>query len=291
MIQMKVFCAEFIKPRRDLKLLALDMDGTLLDSNSKILDSSVEAIKLALERQVQVILATGKARPAAIAAMEKVGLAGEGLVVSKTSAGIFLQGLAVYGPTGELVDGGTLEMDVVALVLRYAMEKDVGVCGFLGETCITPKMTTEIESLHSRYYEPLATIQPSVEQILSGPKIRKLLLMADSSTISNEIRPELEKKLRDTGATPVQAVDTMLEIVPRGWNKWRGMQGLLKHWEIPAEQVMAIGDGENDLELIKGVGLGVAMGNAVPLVKDVAKHVVSGNDMHGVAEAIEKYIL
>jgi Cof subfamily protein (haloacid dehalogenase superfamily) len=255
------------------------------------LDSSVDAIKLALERQVQVILATGKARPAAIAAMEKVGLAGEGLVVSKTSAGIFLQGLAVYGPTGELVDGGTLEMDVVALVLRYAMEKDVGVCGFLGETCITPKMTTEIESLHSRYYEPLATIQPSVEQILSGPKIRKLLLMADSSTISNEIRPELEKKLRDTGATPVQAVDTMLEIVPRGWNKWRGMQGLLKHWEIPAEQVMAIGDGENDLELIKGVGLGVAMGNAVPLVKDVAKHVVSGNDMHGVAEAIEKYIL
>lgn len=67
-------------------------DGTLLDSRSRVLPSSVAAIKAALARGVTVFLATGKARPAAIKAMEAVGLAGEGLVASRTGPGIFLQG-------------------------------------------------------------------------------------------------------------------------------------------------------------------------------------------------------
>lgn len=71
-------------------------DGTLLDSRSRVLPSSVAAIRAALARGVTVFLATGKARPAAIRAMEAVGLAGEGLVVSTTGPGVFLQG----GPAG-----------------------------------------------------------------------------------------------------------------------------------------------------------------------------------------------
>lgn len=67
-------------------------DGTLLDSRSRVLPSSVAAIRAALDRGVTVFLATGKARPAAIRAMEAVGLAGEGLVVSTSGPGVFLQG-------------------------------------------------------------------------------------------------------------------------------------------------------------------------------------------------------
>ena len=64
------------KERSKIKLLALDMDGTLLDSTSQVLPSSVEALKAALKLGVTVCLATGKARPAAMTAMQKVGLAG-----------------------------------------------------------------------------------------------------------------------------------------------------------------------------------------------------------------------
>ena len=85
----------------EIRLLALDMDGTLLDSNSRVLPSSVTAIHAALAAGVTVMLATGKARPAAIAAMHTVGLAGPGLVVNSSHhPGLFLQGLAVYDFSG-----------------------------------------------------------------------------------------------------------------------------------------------------------------------------------------------
>lgn len=109
----------------EIRLLALDMDGTLLDSSSQVLPSSVEAIRAALGRGVTVMLATGKARPAAIKAMQTVGLAGEGLVVSTRSRGIFLQGLAVYGGGGALIGGGTLPPAVVQAAWRYG-ERPVG---------------------------------------------------------------------------------------------------------------------------------------------------------------------
>ena len=89
----------------------------------------------------------------------------------------------------------------------------------------------------------------------------------------------------------MQAVPDMLEIVPRGWNKWVGMCELLNYYDVRHHQVMAIGDGSNDFELVRGVGVGIAMGNAVDDVKKVAFDVVASNNEDGVAEAIEKYIL
>ncbi len=64
----------------------------------------------------------------------------------------------------------------------------------------------------------------------------------------------------------MQAVPSMLEVVPEGINKWVGAQVLLRQMGLPASAMMAVGDGGNDLELVANVGLGVAMGNAVPKV-------------------------
>ena len=125
-------------------------DGTLLDSRSRVLPSSVAAIKAALARGVTVLLATGKARPAAITAMQGVGLAGEGLVVSTKGPGIFLQGLTTFGRGGELVASGTLPREVVRAAFEYAAAEDVPICGFLGEECVTIKQTPEIQELHTR---------------------------------------------------------------------------------------------------------------------------------------------
>lgn len=65
----------------------------------------------------------------------------------------------------------------------------------------------------------------------------------------------------------MQAVPTMLELVPRGINKWVGLQALLGDLALPREAVMAIGDGGNDLAIVANAGIGVAMGNAVPEVR------------------------
>eukprot|EP00983_Pelagomonas_calceolata_P057357 1145033-Pelagomonas_calceolata.AAC.13 len=81
----------------------------------------------------------------------------------------------------------------------------------------------------------------------------------------------------------------MLEIVPTGVDKWVGMQTLLGHLDVPHRALMAVGDGMNDLQLVANAGVGVAVGNAVPAVKDAAAYTASRtNHEGGVAEAFER---
>lgn len=87
------------------------------------------------------------------------------------------------------------------------------------------------------------------------------------------------------------AVPTMLEIVPKGTDKWEGVKRLLKGTDIKEHNVMAIGDGTNDIEMIKGSGLGIAMGNAKDEVKVIADIIVDTNDRDGLADAINAFVL
>ncbi|KXZ49737.1 hypothetical protein GPECTOR_20g594 [Gonium pectorale] len=143
------------------------------------------------------------------------------------------------------------------------------------------------------YYEPLAEEVSSVAALLSGPPVRKLLFMADPAEVAAELLPHWSRQLGEpgAGAQVVQAVPNMLEIVPAGVNKWGGLSRLLSHLGLPASALMAVGDGGNDLEMVAGAGLGVAMGNAVPAVKAAAGAVVSGHDEDGIAEAFERFVL
>lgn len=148
-----------------------------------------------------------------------------------------------------------------------------------------------------RYYEPLAQEFGSIDALLAGPAVRKLLFMADPSLVDGLLKPHWGSVLNSsssTGAEVMQAVPNMLEVVPAGVNKWGGLQVLLEHLQIPPQAVMAVGDGSNDLEMLKGVGpqgVAVAMGNAVPSVKAAASVVVASNDEGGIVEAFERFVL
>ncbi len=83
----------------------------------------------------------------------------------------------------------------------------------------------------------------------------------------------------------------LLEMVNSGCSKAKAVAYLAARHGIPMERVMAVGDQLNDLEMIEAVGLGVAMGNAVPLIKECARAVVATNDQDGVDEALHKFVL
>lgn len=267
------------------------MDGTLLDSNSRVLPSTVEALRAALAKGVTVILATGKARPAAISCMETVGLAGPGGVVSTNGPGVFLQGLAVHGLDGRLLPSPNLPTEVVTAAFEYASRHDVPLAAFLGDACATLKMHTELQELHSRYFEPLPEVLPSLAALSRGPPVKKLLFMTNPDFVHTHLQPHWQAALEGSGAMTTMAVDNMLEIVPSEIHKWVGMKSLLQESGLAASQVMTLGDGSNDLQLVGNAGIGVAMGNAVDAVKDAASFVTASNDDDGVALAIEKYLL
>ncbi|GLI70135.1 hypothetical protein VaNZ11_014943 [Volvox africanus] len=276
---------------REVAIVALDLDGTLLDSRSRILPSSAAAIRAAADAGVIVVAATGKARPAALAAAASAGLAEPGLLVWPQGPGVFLQGLAVHGRGGAALSDAALPHSVVEAAYKYSAASGVALCVFLGDTCATPDLTAEIRELHTTYYEPLAEVVPSAASLRTGPPVRKMLFMTDPGTVTNELLPYWTRQLEGSEAQVMQAVPNMLEIVPSGVNKWAGVRRLLNHLGLPPSALMAVGDGGNDLEMVAGAGLGVAMGNAVPAVRAAAAAVVAGHDDGGVAEAFERFVL
>ena len=87
---------------------------------------------------------------------------------------------------------------------------------------------------------------------------------------SGRISRNLQAAVQGQGADTTMAVPNMLEIVPRGINKWVGMQHLLEDLQIDSDGLMSCGDGINDLQLVTNSGIGIAMGNAVPAVSPKA---------------------
>jgi len=274
----------------DIQLVALDMDGTLLNSRSVVSPATADAIHAALGKGVMVMLATGKARVAAERALHSVGLAGDGLMVASSVPGIFLQGLAVYGRGGAEIPGKSLSPSVVAAAFEWAAREGVPLVSFHGDECRTLRMTLELEQLHTVYYEPLAHVMPTVAALLSGPPVKKLLFMSKPPVI-DALRPEWARRLSGTGAAITQAVPSMLEVLPAGVNKGVALQSLVPSLGFTMDQVMAVGDGLNDLEMVSTAGWGVAMGNAVPQVRSSAKAVVASHDEDGVAEALSRFVL
>ena len=137
-----------------VQLVALDLDGTLLTSDQTITESTKEVIEEAIRQGVHVVVATGKARPGAITACQKFGLYGEKSLISRQSAGIFLQGLVVHSVTGESLIGPSLTPEIVRSAFDYASAHDVSCVAFTGDECLTLKRTPDLMELHERYPVP-----------------------------------------------------------------------------------------------------------------------------------------
>ncbi|KAK3259125.1 hypothetical protein CYMTET_31866 [Cymbomonas tetramitiformis] len=106
----------------------------------------------------------------------------------------------------------------------------------------------------------------------------------------DEIRPLAETVFEGRGSL-VTALPGMLEVLPLGASKATALTELLRHLKVPPERVLALGDGENDIEMLQMAGVGVAMGNAVQATRNVAAVTTASNNEDGWAQAIEKYVL
>lgn len=270
---------------RLVDLVAVDLDGTLLNSNSSVSRATAKALAAAAASGVRIALATGKARPAAHNAL-RTGY----LSVSGGAPGIFLQGLVVHGMGGTLLPGEYLPSSIVQRAFDFAKESGISLSGFLGDTAVCLQLDGNLKELHERYHEPLAVELHSVEKVLSAPRVKKLLFMAEPETITQELRPHWEQALAGV-AEVTQAVPTMLEILPFGASKGRGLHQMADHMGISTGRVLAIGDGENDIELFRAAGISCAMSNASDHVKSFADHVVASNDEDGVVDALERFVL
>jgi Cof subfamily protein (haloacid dehalogenase superfamily) len=208
--------------------------------------------------------------------------------------GVYLQGLIVYKGM-DVIFERTLDTDITLAVLRFARERQISFIAFNGDRILCQKMDATIAGVTAQH-EPMPEVA-DLENLLQ-PKntdtqthtpttIHKVILLGTPQQIT-AIRPDLQKFVGDS-ATLTQAQSDMVEVLPKGASKGEGVKKLLEALKVHPHNVLAIGDQENDIEMLKLVNVSVAMGNAPEHVKKVAKYETEGNEVEGAAKAFERF--
>lgn len=265
---------------RKISVIATDVDGTLLDSSQNLSERTERAIHMATEQGVKVILATGKARgPWVGDILPRLGL---------STPGVFMQGLLIYGADGEVLYDRKMREDVALDVLNIAEANNMTAVAYCGEQILCDSANDHTDRLIG-YGEPVPEAIGSLRRVVGKTPIHKILFMGDDSKLS-QLRPHVESQMGGR-ASLVTALHGMLEFLPPGASKAVGLARVLEMIDVSYQNVMAVGDGENDMEMLRMSGFSVAMGNAGMQVKGVADFVTTSNDNDGLARVIEQFVL
>ena len=268
-------------PKRDIRLIALDIDGTLLDSKHALTPRVEEAVKAAVAKGIQVVLATGKTRHSSVKLVEQLGI---------TAPAIYLQGLVIYNADGAISHQWKLDLAVARQVITFAEDRGFMVVGFAEDRILARAHNQRLVDGFSNYHEISPEIVGPLQNILREIPINKLIAMGDPKAIK-ALRWQLDLQLGGKARTMQAGVPWMVEILPPGTSKGIALKQLLKELKVNPEHILAVGDAENDIEMLQLAGVGVAMGQAAQNVKDAADWVTKSCDEDGVAVALERYVL
>lgn len=246
------------KMKRDIRLIALDMDGTLLNQNQEITDRNKKVISVAQERGIHVVLSTG--RP-----FEQVLPYKNELLLDSYS--ITVNGGQIWDSSNKVIV----------------------------QTPLTENSVREIWKVKMKYQSRYWTITkdrafrnnlPEGFNFSDFTWLKFGFIEKDNDT-RQKIKEEIMRHdIEVTSSSPVN-----VEVNAKGVNKAAALKKVCEQLNISMENVMAVGDSLNDLKMIQQAGIGIAMGNAEDIIKDVADGVTSTNENSGVAEAIEFWVL
>lgn len=267
--------------KRDIKLIVIDLDGTLLNTQHALSDRNKRVIKQAIAAGVQVALATGKTRASAQGVIDDLGL---------VTPGVYVQGLLIYTSDGKVQHQLSLDSRVTRRVIQYAEAQGFDLIAYSGDRLLVKRNEEPVAGI-TRFHEPEPEAVGSLLNIVADTTINKLIIMGQTQRKLNALRWQLNQQVGDQISMTTASMIQSIEVLPRGAGKGAGVRKLLKLMGIKPQHVMAIGDAENDIEMLKDAGFAVAIGNASDDVKAVADEVVASNDDDGVAEAIETFVL
>ncbi|MBZ6073329.1 sugar-phosphatase [Aeromonas schubertii] len=265
------------------KLIALDMDGTLLNHQKQISARNKAAIAAARQQGVTVVLASGRPLEGMSAYLEELGMTGEQDYVICYN-GTLVQRAADRG----VIRSQSLRGSDASRIASLAAELGVNVHAFSPERgLITPAMNHYTE--HESRLNDLPVTLLDFAGLSPEEEILKVMLIDPPELLGPAIA-RLPAELYQA-YTVVQSAPFFLEIMNRESHKGAGVAALAEHLGIARHQVICMGDAGNDSHMIDYAGLGIAMGNATDELKAMADHITASNDEDGVALAIERFVL
>lgn len=267
----------------DVKVLVLDIDGTLTNSKKEITENTKKGILHIMERGHIVILASGRPTPGMKKYAEELELEKYGGYLLS-----FNGGRIINCKTGEIVFQKILPSSILPRLYKFAKEKDCGLMTYLGDSVILGTRSDEYVELEARINGmPIKQVDNIVEFV--DFDMNKCLLTAPVDKA-----PEYEEQLKETLGDVVSIYCSepfFIEVMPKGVDKATSLDRMLCTVGMTRENAICCGDGFNDMTMISYAGVGVAMANAQEKVKEAADFITKSNDEDGIVTVINKFIL
>lgn len=267
------------------ELIAFDMDGTLLDSNKKVRKDSLDMIQKAVDAGKIVTLSTGRCLPELQAFREELKALQYIICVSGA--------LVLDSRTNQEIFSRSIPKDTARQVLQAVRDIDL-MPHFLSKQSIVQKdQVCRMDEYNMGVYQTMfekVTVKP--DDIFTYFEENTIPMYKLNLYCRNlEDRARLKEELSPLPLTLAYSEETSLECSPLSVSKGEGLQQLCNYLHIPVEKAIAVGDADNDLDILKQAGLAVAMGNANENVKKIADVIVKDNDHGGCAQAIAEYLM
>jgi Cof subfamily protein (haloacid dehalogenase superfamily) len=264
------------------KMIVLDLDDTLLRDDLTISPRTKQSLMEAQEAGVKVVLASGRPTSAMLPIAEELRLKEYGSFILS-----FNGGKIINCQTGDEWFSSTLPNEIVHQLYEISRRENVWIHTYIGETIVTeePNQYTDIEGELTKLQ--IKVVNSFVDAV-TEPVVKVLMLKEPG------ILAKVEKKLQKEFAGSLSIMRSkpfFLEFTESGVTKGTSLNSLIQQLGIIRDEVIAIGDGNNDLSMIQFAGLGVAMGNASEEIKAQADFITDTNMNDGVAKVVEEFIL
>ncbi len=261
-----------------IKMIATDIDGTILPYNGIFSQKTKDCIKKLIEKNIKVVLVTGRMHSSATPIAAQLGL---------NTPVISYQGGLVKDFEGNTLYQRNLDSDCAKKIIQWARENNVHLNLYIND-----KLYVENDDEHIQFYIKGKFVDYTVCSFddLDLENINKLLAIDinDSKRVTScmEILRKDYPNLYIVKSTP-----NFCEICSKEAKKSLSVEFLYNMWGLKREEVLTIGDQNNDLDLIECGGIGVAMGNATEELKDAADYITDTVENDGFVKAVEKFVL
>ena len=264
------------------KMIVLDLDGTLTNEKKKITPKTKDALMRAQEYGIKVVLASGRPTYGITALADELKLKEYGGYILA-----FNGGKIISCKDMNVVFEQILDENLVPKLYETATNNNMPILTYQGESIATSKKDDQYVAYEAFINQmPVIQYDDFLGQVVYP--INKCLIVGEP-TLLHELELKLAKEVEGK-MNIYRSATCFLECVPLGIDKAKSLDRLIKTLDIKKEEIIACGDGYNDLSMIEFAGLGVAMANAAEDIQAKADFITYSNEEDGVAHVIDKFI-
>lgn len=270
-----------------IKLIVMDMDGTLLDDDhATVSRRNIDALRAASRIGVKLALASGRTWSLLVGAQEQLGVLDYALLSNGAAVRDLAAGKSIY--ENAMPNAQALAITDVLHRAGLAFEVYCDGQGYVRASDREKIMEECLSPAFAQFFDAHTVYPETIAQALAGRDVEKF----DVLYVPDEKRQAVQAEVETLGPVALtQALRHNMEFNAVGVNKGAGLQALAEHLGLSAGEVMAFGDAANDLEMLSWAEWSFAMENGTDAAKAAARYLTGRNSDSGVAMAVEKYVL